>query len=157
MHKRNTEEAFLWIVNILKNHKIPFQITGGLAAKVYGSKRKLADIDIDSSKKYFKILMPEIKNYIKAGPNRYRDKNWDLYSITLKYKGQVIDLCGIENTKIFDCNTRKWVKLRSDISKAVKRKIYGVNVLIQSKDELVAYKKKLGRKVDRTDVRQIEN
>ncbi|MFZ2522802.1 MAG: hypothetical protein WAW92_00245 [Minisyncoccia bacterium] len=44
---RNTEGALRWIVNILESKSIQFQVTGGFAAKLYGSQRELADIDID--------------------------------------------------------------------------------------------------------------
>lgn len=44
---RNTEAAFKWIVGLLNKYQILFQITGGFAANLYGSKRELNDIDID--------------------------------------------------------------------------------------------------------------
>ena len=53
---RNAKTAFLWIIRILKKHRVPYQVTGGLAAKIYGAKRKLNDIDIDISKKDFEIV-----------------------------------------------------------------------------------------------------
>ena len=44
---KHAPEALKWIVNILKTNKVPFRISGGLAVKIYGSKRDLDDIDID--------------------------------------------------------------------------------------------------------------
>ncbi|HLC94380.1 MAG TPA: hypothetical protein VJH96_02335 [Patescibacteria group bacterium] len=45
---RDTKKAFRWIVGILQTYKIPFQITGGFAARFYGANRPLYDIDIGS-------------------------------------------------------------------------------------------------------------
>mgnify|MGYP001612639666 CR=1 FL=1 len=62
---RNTKEAFLWIVGILKNNDVPFRISGGLAARLYGTKRKLADIDLEIKKKDFNKILAEIIIYAK--------------------------------------------------------------------------------------------
>ena len=39
--EKNTEEAFKWVVNILMQNKIPFQISGGFSARLYGSGREI--------------------------------------------------------------------------------------------------------------------
>lgn len=153
MTKKNTKEAFIWIVEILRKHKVSFKVTSGFAAKIYGSKRPLADIDIDISEKKFRNIITDIKKYIIFGPKRYKDKNWDLNVITLKYKGQEIDLCGIENMKIFNCKTKKWQKHPAAFSKPKKIKIYGKIVPVIKKEDLINYKKILGRRVDRQDIR----
>jgi len=40
---QNTEAAFRWIVDILQQKKIPFQITGGFAAHIYGAQRPIKE------------------------------------------------------------------------------------------------------------------
>lgn len=58
---RKTKEACIWIMNILNKNKIPYRIEGGFAAKIYGSKRTLADIDIDIPDKCFKKILPSVE------------------------------------------------------------------------------------------------
>ena len=154
---RRTKEAFLWIIKILKKHKVRFEIGGGLAAKVYGSKRKLADIDIDLNQKNYQKIMKEIRPYLVFGPRVYKDKNWKLELVTLRYKGQYIDLGGIVHAKIFNSKKKKWIILRSHLSHARLKKIYGINVPVEDEMELISYKKILRRKVDLEDVKQLED
>jgi hypothetical protein len=103
---RKTKEAFTWIVGLLRKHKIPFHISGGFAANIYGSNRPLVDIEIPD-KKIFEI-QNDVKKFIIYGPKRYKDKEFDLLRMTLKYKGQEIDICGINSQKLFDKKANKW-------------------------------------------------
>ncbi|MDP3696632.1 MAG: hypothetical protein Q8R55_01210, partial [Candidatus Taylorbacteria bacterium] len=89
---RHTEVALKWIVDILRDLKIPFEIDGGLAAEAYGSKRELADIDINVLQEDFYKIVPQVKEYLKFGPGWYKDEHWRLYMITIKYAGQNIDI-----------------------------------------------------------------
>lgn len=81
-----SREAFQWIVRILRKNKIPFRISGGLAARTYGSSRKLADIDIDVPDNKIKKLLPFFADYKYKGPNNYKDNEWDCYGISIDYK-----------------------------------------------------------------------
>jgi len=154
---RRTKEAFRWIVDILYKHKIPFQIAGGFAARVYGSKRKLADIDIGVPDNKLRKILSDVKKYVIYGPKRYVDKNFDLPLMTLKYKGQEIDIYGDDKTKLFDYKNNKWVKFSSNFKNNVMKLVYGIIVPVVSKKELVAYKKILGRKVDLADIKSLTN
>ena len=82
---KKTEEAFKWIVGILKGHGVPFKITGGFAARLYGSDRPLADIDIDILNEKFDEVLPAVNDYIIWGPGRLLDNNWDLLLMTLRF------------------------------------------------------------------------
>ena len=151
----DTRGAFQWIVRLLRANNIPFQITGGLAARSYGSTRPLADIDIDVAEKDIPKIAKLAQDKIIFGPKHFHNKNWDLELMTLKYKGQEIDIGGAMNTKIFHHRTKCWVRIPSVIQKAKLGYLYGMRVPIVRKKELIEYKTILGRIVDRDDVRQI--
>jgi hypothetical protein len=147
---RDTEEAFKWVIKILKKNNVKYMLAGGFAANLYGSKRKLADIDIDISDNDFLKLLPNFRKYLIYGPSRYIDESWDLNLMTLKYKQQVIDIAG--QAKIFNKQTNEWELLKSDFSKTNKMLVFGVEISVINKKELIAYKSKLLREVDIEDV-----
>ena len=140
----------------MEKHKIPFQISGGLAAKIYGSPRKLADIDIDIPKYKFIDIIAEVKDYIVWGPKRYKDKNWDVFMMTLKYANQKIDISGGPVESIFDEKKRCWVNDRINFSNRDVKKIFGMFVPIITKRELIDYKKKIARNLDKIDIEAIK-
>lgn len=153
---KNTEAALLWIVSILQKHDIPFQIGGGFAARVYGSQREIADIDIAIPEKKFEILLPDIKEYLIAGPEHYIDKEWDLQLMTVSYGGQEIEFAGAYEKKFFDREKQEWVMFPSDFSSSEYREVYGIKVPLMEKQKLIKYKKMLAREVDLEDVRGLE-
>jgi len=153
---RKTGEALKWIVGILRRYKIPFQIAGGFAAKIYGSKRLLNDIDIDAPDARIKDIVPDVKRYVLFGPGRESKEGFDVYILTVKYKGEMIDISGCDSGKLFDSKQRKWIRDRADLSKAVKKKVFGIVVPVISKEELIKYKRKLKREVDLVDIRELK-
>jgi hypothetical protein len=153
---RQTKKALFWVISILRKNKIPFQISGGLAARIYGSARELADIDIDIPEERFEELLPAVKKFIIFGPAKYKDKNWDLYLMTLKRYGQEIDLCGYRRAKIFDRKRNMWIPCPSALSRTNYKIIFGLRVLIVPKKNLIAYKSKLLRRVDKIDLKSLK-
>lgn len=81
---KHPDVALAWIADVLKSHNIPFQISGGLAAKVYGSDRPLADIDIDVPDEHLPLLADLLTDHVVWGPARYLDGEWDLMLLTVK-------------------------------------------------------------------------
>ncbi len=153
---KNTKEALIWITDILQKQEISFQITGGLAARAYGSERELVDIDIDVPEDSFVKIRDEVSPYIIFGPAQYKSKLWDLFLMTLNYNGQEIDLGGAYKTKIYNMTDKVWIALSVDLSKSNHVSIYGVNLPVISRDELIAYKKILARRVDLLDLESLE-
>ena len=152
---KNPRAAFHWITKLLRKLRIPFRVSGGLAARFYGSKRPLADIDMDIPDKDIPRLAPEVRRYIIYGPQRYRDRHWDLPLLTLRYRGQLIDLSGADSGKVFDKRKRKKVIAKVHLRRFRRGKLFGVIVPIIPKTELIAYKSALGRRVDVADVKAI--
>ena len=153
---RRTKEAFEWIIKILNKHKIKYRISGGFAARIYGSKRKLADIDIEIPDNSFKDILPEIRQYIKIGPKRFKDKVMNTYGLSIVYRGQIIDLSGTESEVLFDKKSKKWIKSKIDLSKVNKKKVYGKIVNVIRKEDLTAYKSMIRRRVDIEDIDDIK-
>lgn len=151
-----TEKALIWITDILKKHNIPFQITGGFAARIYGTTRPLADIDIDIPEDEFDVVKPEVLNFITYGPANYKSDKFDLLLMTLNYHGQEIDLSGAYTTKVFNEKTGLWQTLIEDLSQVVMKPIWGLHLPVISKNTLIAYKKILSRPVDVVDINELE-
>ena len=152
---RRTKATFAWIVAILRKEKIPFMISGGLAARSYGVKRPLNDIDIEIPDDAMKRLLPHIRSYIVYGPARYHDESFDLLLVTLRRFGQEIDICGAGSQKLFDKKAKKWRAQRNGLSAAHNKRVFGLIVPVIARKDLLAYKSLLGRDVDREDVRQL--
>lgn len=142
---KKTVRAFKWIIGILKKHKIPYQIGGGFAGRIYGSKRPVHDIDIDFPETRFKEILPEIKKYIIFGPAKYKSDAWDLYLMTLNYNGQLIDLGGAINEKVCDIRDNKWRKIPTNFANSKQIDVLGEKVSVIDPKELIEYKSYLCR------------
>jgi len=151
---KNTEAAFHWIIDILERRGIIYKISGGLAARAYGSKRELADIDIEVADTDIVKIIDDVKPFIIFGPGRYQDENWDLELMTLEYEDQEIDIAGA-GAKIFNQETKQWESLASDLENTMMEKIFDRIVPIETKESLLAYKARLKREVDLEDIKQL--
>jgi hypothetical protein len=154
--QENSVKAFHWIIDLMERHRVPFQITGGLAAWVYGSDRELADIDVDVPEEWIPKLFPFVNRYVEFGPRPFKDEYWELDLMRLKYQGQPIDLGGAYRAKVFDKTLQQWVAVPADFSKAEHRSIFGRIVPIVARELLLDYKRKLGREVDLLDIAHLE-
>lgn len=150
---RHTETALKWIVGILNELNVPFEIDGGMAAEAYGSKRELADIDINVSEEDFYKIVPLVKNYLHFGPEWYRDEHWELLMMTMKYAGQNIDIGALEQMRYFDAESKKWIDFPADLSEVRMMDWMGMKLPFINEVKLMIYKQQLGRGVDRKDVR----
>ena len=152
---KDTEKALLWIVSILNNKKIPFQISGGFAAKIYGSPRELNDIDIDILDENFPDIFEDVKQYIIYGPENYKDEKWDALLMTLNYEGQDIDITGTTNGKISNKDKSVWLQYPCDFNKVIYKEVFGITVPVIPKEDLINYKRELDGEHQLIDIEAI--
>lgn len=135
---KNTAETFHWLISLFQKHDVPFVVTGGLAARYYGSARPLNDIDVDIKDADFSKIVDEVKPYITFGPGRYCDAKWDLLLMTLNYAGQEIDI-GSNNAKIYNSKNQEWTTITTDFSTAEPKEIFGLTVPVIAPAALIFY------------------
>lgn len=143
------------VSQILKDNDIKFQISGGLAAIVYGAKRPLYDIDIDVYKKDVFKIQELFKEYISEDFYHLQDENFDIWLLTLKIDGVSVDISQAEDFYFGSANSKK-VLMSPDVSKSVFTDFDGIKIPVENKDELIKYKKLLARETDLADAKQIE-
>lgn len=144
-----------WIVSILQRHHIPFQITGGLATRLYGGQREVFDIDLDIPEERFEEILQEVAPYITFGPSLHADESWRVYLLTLNYEGQAIDLGGAYQTQIFDPSTEQWVPSPANLENVRMVSLSGLSLPVVNAEDLLHYKEILSRPVDLQDIQVI--
>jgi len=155
---KKTIDALRWIVGIFNKHNIPYRIGGGFAAKMYGSPRPLNDIDFCIPEKYFKIVLPDISEYITHGPERWNgDGKWDCELMTLDYHGQEIDISGSDTMKLSNKERTTWIPRGDFPYNTVDMNIEGIDVKVMNPLELATYKKELDGDHQLVDIKVIED
>ena len=152
---RNAVEAFEWLISVLKKHKVPYQFSGGFAAKIYGAKRSLVDIDVDIPEDAFATLVKDVQPYLLYGPKMWRGEGFKVYLMTLNFKGQPIDIGGAYKTQIWHRKKKTWIPLATNLNEYCWKKVLNLRIKVIPKDELVKYKSMLNRRVDKKDLRDI--
>ena len=101
------------------------------------------------------------KEYVTEGPVRHHGEKWDLELLTLNYEGQEIDIGGAETTKITKKDsagndTDEWLTLSTDFSKSVMMDFEGMQLPIEPKESLAAYKRHLNGEHQKQDIEALE-
>lgn len=155
MMTANQKKVLKQIIKVFRENNIPYQITGGLAATFYGSRRPIYDIDIDLYKHdIFKIKQLFTDN-IYYDFHHLQDDQFDLYLMTLKFDDVLVDISQIEDAYIIDKNGQR-VKMTTDLANAVVVNWEGTDLSVQAKNELIEYKKLLNRPTDITDIQEMD-
>jgi hypothetical protein len=119
------------------------------------NKSILEDIDFDVPEENFLLLKNEVKDFIVYGSEQFKYESWDLLLMTLQYHDQLIDFSEAFHTKTYNKITHHWQAILADFSTVEIKNIFGFEVPMIVRDELLAYKKALARHMDLIDMEQL--
>jgi hypothetical protein len=147
-------EALVWITGLLADNEVPYLICGGLAAFAYGSKRAINDIDIFVPEEKFDQVVSLGKKHVSKPAKHYLKKaeGWNVKYVQFKYKETKIEVGSSKGVEIFDTTSKQWIELRINFSRIEYRSVYGIRIPLMDRENLISYKKALGRSVDIQDV-----
>lgn len=149
------KNALEWIVNQLNAYETQYQIVGGMAARAYGAKRDLVDIDLYIDFATSHDFLKSIEAHIYWGPNEVVDGPWKIDYLKMDYEGQKIEIADIKNAAIFDHKNNVWVDQNIDLAASVKTELLGAEVSVMPKAQLIEYKSILDREVDQQDIAEM--
>lgn len=152
-------QALGWIVSLLNRYSIPYQLCGGLAAKAYGATRPLVDIDIYAALQdapQARPFMDEIQPYLIREFAPHLSASWDIRYLALAYQSMQIEIAeSTTNPRFYNHRDGRWEDQVIDFAASTRIFLYGVEVAVMPKDELLAYKSMLDRDVDHLDTAQM--
>lgn len=156
---QNIGRALGWIVSLLNRYDIPYQICGGMAARAHGAIRPLVDIDIYAALQdspHVQQFMDEVQPYLIREFSPHLSASWDICYLALNYQGMQIEIAeSTTNPRFYNHRDGRWEDQVIDFAASTHVLLYGVEVAIMPKDELLAYKAMLDREVDHQDIEQI--
>lgn len=148
--------ALKWVTGIFNQMEICYQVVGGLAARCYGSIRPLHDIDFYVPGKDISTLEKILTEHIKSGPEHYQDEHWDLVFMKLIYNGQQIEIGDADNTRYFNSQSGQWINEVINFSESNRLTFDGIELPVMPKQDLITYKQRLDREVDRIDIMEMQ-
>ena len=148
-------QALGWIVEVLRRAEVPFQAVGGLAARAYGARRPLVDLDFYVPTSRLVDVADVTAAYVTRFPSHHGDENWDLTFMKLEYEGRPIELGGADGARYFDRQAGLWREAGIRFDASADTTIFGIRVPIMPLDQLLEYKRRLDRDVDRQDIAEI--
>lgn len=150
----NHIQTLKFIISTLDQHKIKYQVTGGLAGNIYGSTWPLHDIDLEVAQKDMERVASLFRDCTIRPLARFVDEEFDLMLLTLRLGDVEVDINQAEDAFVF---TKEGVRIQldTDLSRAKEISFLGLKLHVQPLEELIKYKDLLGRKEDVLDLSRL--
>ena len=141
------------VLDVLENNTITYQVTGGLAGNIHGSNWPLHDIDIDLHQADIFRFVSAFQSFVTRPYSRYQDTEFDLFLVTLTIGNVSVDMSQVEEAFLIVEGGRH--PLPSLLVPPQRKDLRGRDVWVQPLEQLVAYKRLIGRSTDVADLERL--
>jgi hypothetical protein len=143
-------DVIVYFVDALKRANFAYQITGGLAGNIYGSKWPLHDVDIEISLKDMEAVAELFKEFLIIKPRDYEDKEFRMRLMILEKDSVAVDISAVEDFYVRCAGS--WLKVETDLKGAQDVTWKGMQLKVQPLKDIISYKQLLGRIDDVADL-----
>jgi hypothetical protein len=150
----NHRETLKFLVEILSQHNIEYQFTGGLAGNVYGSTWPLHDIDLEVAQNDIGRVADILQDYTVRPLSRFVDEEFDLMLLGLRINQVDVEINQVEDAWIFTNGIR--TQLNTDLSRKNKMIFLALELYVQPLEDIIKYKNLLGRQADVNDLMKLK-
>jgi hypothetical protein len=141
------------VVDALTTLGVPYQATGGLAGNLWGSTWPLHDVDLDVPNAALDVVEAHFAPFVVRRA-RLVDDEFDLELLELRIDDVAIELSGADDARVCGRDGR-WTQLPSTLARSVPRTLLDRTVVCQRLEDLLAYKRLLGRAADLRDLERL--
>lgn len=139
----NHRKAIHILLDYLEQQSIEYQFTGGLAGNLFGSRWKLHDIDIEVHLESLYTIEKGFQPFVINSVHRYSDEEFEIWLLQLRIENIDVDINAVEDFII-----KPAIKIETNIENAMDLLFENRPVKVQPLEDIIAYKKLLGRDKD---------
>lgn len=157
--QKHAHAALSFILPELAKRSFRYAITGGFACYAYGVLRPLTDIDIDidttKDSDVFKEFYASLAATMTQPLEHLVDQNYDNYNFEITVDGIIVDICPMEEMKVFDKVSGGYEGFYKDGFPAIETvDFFGLKLDLLSKELVIKNKEMLRwqRDSDRADI-----
>jgi hypothetical protein len=148
------ERALRRLIGLLEDAGASYQLTGGFAGNLHGSRWPLHDLDVDVARADLARLAELLKPYTTRPLGLYVDDEFELQLLRAELEGVAIDVSQAEEA--FARVGGQRVSLGIDLERRQRVRVLDLEVWVQPLAELIAYKELLGRFADVADLQDLQ-
>jgi hypothetical protein len=144
------ERAFRKLVSLLENSEVCYQFTGGFAGNLHGSSWPLHDLDVDVAAANLDRVAAVLRPFMTRPLGPYVDHEFELILLRAEIEGVQIDISQAEMSFARVAGQR--VPLGVSLLRRQRLRVLDLDLWVQPLEELIAYKRLLGRHADVADL-----